>query len=288
MGGDQFAMQDNIKCFVCSAEVNYGDDYQMHLRVVHNIKDSIPFFMERALKDKMDNKLNQKRAAAEVLGVEDIESDPEEKRCKKDQQRNRENDTIVVNKSAKTRILHRVDVAVKKMLSPIVDMCGNLSEGDTATDTGYNEEIKKAFDDLKVAVKEQKIPKKILERISKMSETKEKCFMEQNGKVSEGKQVNDASSKDMTQKPEAQTPRRHKSRPSLAPAGKAPSSAGSVDSSASQPEDRACPMQGCGFRTSRQGLRTILAANHLVKVHNVTIDDIKNSQNKFLFRKVLV
>ena len=52
MGGDRFSMTDDIKCFSCNELVNFGDDYEAHLQVVHNVIKNFSFYMSKALEQK--------------------------------------------------------------------------------------------------------------------------------------------------------------------------------------------------------------------------------------------
>ena len=52
MVDDRFSMTDDIKCFSCNELVNFGDDYEAHLQVVHNVIKNFSFYMSKALEQK--------------------------------------------------------------------------------------------------------------------------------------------------------------------------------------------------------------------------------------------
>ena len=52
MVDDRFSRTDDIKCFSCNELVNFGDDYEAHLQVVHRVTKNFSFYMSKALEQK--------------------------------------------------------------------------------------------------------------------------------------------------------------------------------------------------------------------------------------------
>ena len=52
MVNDMFSRTDDIKCFSCNELVNFGDDYEAHLQVVHRVTKNFSFYMSKALEQK--------------------------------------------------------------------------------------------------------------------------------------------------------------------------------------------------------------------------------------------
>merc|ERR1719509_228829 len=166
--GGQYSMSDNIKCFVCAAEVNFGDDYQEHLSLVHNIRESIPFFMNKALKDKMNTKNKTSPVPVEVLDVDDEESMkslPNEKESKYAKK--------LTGKSFERKAIAKVDSTMTKMFAPIVDFCNERSDGKEEMEATLDEysEIMEAFNDLRTSMKSQTIKKCIFKNMKQRTKS---------------------------------------------------------------------------------------------------------------------
>ena len=73
MVADRFSMTDDIKCFSCNELVNFGDDYEAHLQVVHNVSKNFTFYMSKALEQKKFQK-----NPVEIEVVEMSDSEPED------------------------------------------------------------------------------------------------------------------------------------------------------------------------------------------------------------------
>ena len=50
--------------------------------------------------------------------------------------------------------------------------------------------------------------------------------------------------------------------------------------------DRRCPVPSCTFRTSKAGMRNLVAASHLVRSHSATVTELRAQPDRFVFRKV--
>ena len=73
MVDDMFSRTDDIKCFSCNELVNFGDDYEAHLQVVHRVTKNFSFYMSKALEQKKFQK-----NPVEIEVVEMSDSEPED------------------------------------------------------------------------------------------------------------------------------------------------------------------------------------------------------------------
>ena len=240
--------QGQIQCFVCKQEVKF-EGYKGHLNTIHNIKDT-SFFIENAL-HRMENRTE---TAPELMEIDGEDDDGKE--------------------TFKNQVMNKVETSLTKLFAPIVQLCkeeGNVADNGDIEDENnsvMDEVLDNIFKELKEALSGQKLV--------------EKCFKPSNiGQVKAGSTVISEKSKEVKDtdaiKPILEPPKNFpkKVAKSLSKAQIGP-----------DPLDRECPKTTCTFRTSKQGMRNLEAANHLVSIHKVTVADIKEHPSKFAFKKV--
>ena len=238
--------QDQIQCFVCKHEVKF-EGYKAHLNTVHNIKDT-SFFMENAL-HRMENRTE---AQHEVMEIDD---DPKI--------------------AFKHQVMNKVDTSLKKLFGPIVQLCedeGNVPDSNNVNEEEHNSVMDEVLDNIFKELKDSLAGQMLVE----------KCLKPYDGGpgkaalavISENsKEVKDTDAIKQIIEPPKNLPKKV---PRLL----------SKTQGGSEPLDRECPKASCTFRTSKQGMRNLEAANHLVSIHKVTVADIKEHPSKFAFKKV--
>ena len=222
------------------------EGYKAHLNTVHNIKDT-SFFMENAL-HRMENRTE---AQHEVMEVDD---DPKI--------------------TFKQQVMNKVDTSLTKLFDPIVQLC---EEGGNIPDTNAIEEennsvmdevLDNIFKELKDSLAGQMLVEKCLKPYDGGPGKAALAVISENSK-----EVKDTDAIKQIIEPPKNLPKKV---PKLL----------SKTQGGLEPLDRECPKASCTFRTSKQGMRNLEAANHLVSIHKVTVADIKEHPSKFAFKKV--
>ena len=239
-------VQYQIQCFVCKQEMEFGI-YKEHLTSVHNIKET-SFFIENAL-HRMENPTV---GPHDVVEVEVDDS----------------------NEDFRKQVMNKVDESLTKIFAPIVQMCeeeGKLLGNQVVEEEDKNvmdEVLDNIFKELKSALAGQTLVEKCTKFNGNEPGNAGSAVITENSK--------EAKAADAT-KQIIEHPKHF--------AKKAPRLLNKTTNS-SDPLDRECPKASCTFRTSKQGMRNLEAANHLVSVHKVTVVDIKEHPSKFAFKKV--
>ena len=197
----------------------------------------------------------------------------------KPREENTNNGDMFIDGLTEEKVLNSVDTIMKDMFIPIVELCGgNLLDNEMiASVNNPNEEIKKAFEYMKKCIKDELIPNEILKEIVKPSSLKQGKQTKYTCKVCD--ETIPYSKVVIKVHMKKHKPSDH----SLPPAAKP-----TVTQDTGDLLDRQCPLPGCTFRTSKQGMRNLEAANHLVRLHGLTFQDIRQSSDRFTFRKVQV
>merc|ERR1719509_752816 len=157
---DRFSFEDNIKCINCGEQVNYGDDYECHLRIAHNISKNFPYYMKKALEEKKFRKGTRKAPTVETVDIED------DKKVKGIE----ENEDEIKEKLQLDKVAEAVEQSLAKNLADIVDMCEgkitlDFEEEEFNDGIDYEAELWKAFDDLENLNKETKVPEMLTKKI---------------------------------------------------------------------------------------------------------------------------
>ena len=238
--------QGQIQCFVCKHEVKF-EGYKAHLNTIHNIKDT-SFFMENAL-HRMESRTE---AQHEVMEIDD---DP--------------------RITFKQQVMNKVDTSLTKLFAPIVQLCeeeGYIPDLNNVIEEENNsvmdEVLDNIFKELNGALVGQKLVEKCLKPNDSAPGKADSAVVSENSK-----EVKDTDSIKQTIEPPKNLPKKV---PKLL----------SKTQGGLEPLDRECPKASCTFRTSKQGMRNLEAANHLVSIHKVTVADIKEHPSKFAFKKV--
>ena len=249
-GKEPETRQDQIQCFVCKQEMRF-EGYKGHLNTIHNMKDT-SFFIENAL-HRMENRTAG--AAHEVLEVAGEEA----------------------QEIFKKQVMNKVETSLTKLFAPIVELCkeegGNIpADNDVIADENnsvMDEVLDNIFKELKGALAGQKL----VEKCSKPDESGPLVKAGSTVISEKPKEVKDTDVVKLIIEPPKNLPKKAGKHLSKTQGG-------------SDPLDRECPKATCTFRTSKQGMRNLEAANHLVSVHKVTVADIKEHPSKFAFKKV--
>jgi len=157
---DRFSFEDNIKCINCGEQVNYGDDYEVHLRIAHNISKNFPYYMKKALEEKKFRKGTRKAPTVETVDIED------DKKVKGTE----EEEDEIKEKLHLDKVAEAVEQSLAKNLADIVDMCEgkvtlDFEEEEFDDGIDYEAELWKAFDDLENLNKETKVPEMLTKKI---------------------------------------------------------------------------------------------------------------------------
>ena len=192
---------------------------------------------------------------------------------------NKNNGDMFIDGITEEKVLNSVDTIMKDIFIPLVELCGgNLLDNEMMASVNKpNEEIKKAFEDMTKCIKDELIPNEFLKEIVKPNALKQGKQTKYTCKVcSESIPFSKVVIKVHMKK--------HKPSDHFLP----PAAKPTVTPDTGDLLDRQCPLPGCTFHTSKQGMRNLEAANHLVRLHGLTFQDIRQSSDRFTFRKVHV
>jgi len=267
--------EDQIQCFVCKDEVKLAD-YVEHLNKVHNIKETA-FFMENAL-HRIEN---QPEAPHEVVEIgEDGGKD-----------------------TLREEVRSEVDKTLTNLFAPIVQLCedggaedlpGNIALEDGSASV-MDDVLENIFKELKSALSGRKLIEKCLKLgQSELTKTNAAPNSEDSSDACEAKDTDEVITQiieppKITQKKVQQPTSKTEGGPDILDRDFPNSAKSQVPRSINKAHgdlDRECPDASCSFRTSKQGMRNLEAANHLVNCHQVTVADIKEHPSKFAFKKV--
>jgi len=267
--------EDQIQCFVCKDEVKLAD-YVEHLNKVHNIKETA-FFMENAL-HRIEN---QPEVPHEVVEIgEDGGKD-----------------------TLREEVRSEVDKSLTNLFAPIVQLCedggaedlpGNIALEDGSA-SAMDEVLDNIFKELKTALSGRKLIEKCLKLgQSEITKTNATTNSDDSSDVCGAKDTDEVITQiieppKITQKKVQQPKNKAEGGPDFLDQEFPNSAKSQVPRSINKAHgdlDRECPDASCSFRTSKQGMRNLEAANHLVNCHQVTVADIKEHPSKFAFKKV--
>ena len=267
--------EEQIQCFVCKDEVKLAD-YVEHLNKVHNIKETA-FFMENAL-HRIEN---QPEAPHEVVEIGEEGG----------------KDTL------REEVRSEVDKTLTNLFAPIVQLCedggaedlpGNIALEDGSA-SAMDEVLENIFKELKTALSGRKLIEKCLKLgQSDLTKTNATPNSDVSSDVCGAKDTDEVITQlieppKITQKKVQQPKSKAEGGPDLLDRDFLNSSKSQVPRSINNAHgdlDRECPDASCSFRTSKQGMRNLEAANHLVNCHQVIIIEdhfprYNHSHNKF-------
>jgi len=298
-----------LTCEMCSESISYGDDYVSHLQVVHNIVKNYNFFLQKANEQL---KGGQKRKA-DVITLED-----DEEALSKDE----EHEDFSLDPKVKEEIEAVVEKTMNELLDPIKKLIdGKVPLGEeslTAEDLARDpfkadEKIWESFNQLKEIINNLEFPEEL---ISSLTNSQKESEGNQKSKplksTSQFKlptavdQENQQNKRRATESPSPSSkakPQTGKTISKITPqkASSIPDSnkgmaAQSANSSISPRSNESstpgktmycCPLEGCSFSTSKDGMRTGDAAQHLKKDHQVTKQKMSDAPSGFYkFNKV--
>ena len=176
----------------------------------------------------------------------------------------------------KKEVMIKVDSSLTKLFAPIVELCkeegGNILDNANIIEDQNNWVMDEVFENIFEELKEALPGKKLIEKCLKPDDSG--SLKPSSTVISEkSKEVKDTDVVKSIIEPPKNIPKKVVKHLSKTQGG-------------SDPLDRECPKSTCTFRTSKQGMRNLEAANHLVSIHQVTVADIKEHPSKFAFKKV--
>ena len=252
--------EDQIQCFVCKDEVKLAD-YVEHLNKVHNIKETA-FFMENAL-HRIEN---QPEAPHEVVEIGEEGG----------------KDTL------REEVRSEVDKTLTNLFAPIVQLCedggaedlpGNIALEDGSPSV-MDDVLENIFKELKSVLSGRKLIEKCLKLgQSELTKTNANPNSEESSDACEAKDTDEVITQiieppKITQKKVQQPTSKTEGGPDILDRDFPNSAKSQVPRSINKAHgdlDRECPNASCSFRTSKQGMRNLEAANHLVNCHQVII-----------------
>ena len=252
--------EDQIQCFVCKDEVKLAD-YVEHLSKVHNIKETA-FFMENAL-HRIENLPEVPHEVVEI--GEDGGKD-----------------------TLREEVRSEVDKSLTNLFAPIVQLCedggaedlpGNIALEDGSA-SAMDEVLDNIFKELKTALSGRKLIEKCLKLgQSEITKTNATTNSDDSSDVCGAKDTDEVITQiieppKITQKKVQQPKNKAEGGPDFLDREFPNSAKSQVPKSINKAHgdlDRECPDASCSFRTSKQGMRNLEAANHLVNCHQVTI-----------------
>ena len=298
MVADRFSMTDDIKCFSCNELVNFGDDYEAHLQVVHNVTKNFSFYMSKALEQKKFQK-----NPVEIEVVEMSDSEPE------DIVEDKESTEEFSSKLNMGELSMAAEQAIVKRLGNIVSMCEgsfDLKDEEVKLEDGkdYEKELWEAFESLKTASKDVKLSKQSRKNIfgklkSNLKEPIRKAVVVEKGSGNTtkgskafnnglvGKAMKSGlfkSPTDMPSSSESLGPIGSPS-PSPSPIHNSPAKSTSSKGSKSGQSHYLCPKAGCHFTSTNKDMKTGAGARHLSQDHQVTAQILAAQKGKWTFKK---
>jgi len=313
---ESLSMDCGLKCEMCSAAVNYGDDYVAHLALAHQITKSIPYFMDKALAAVK----GEKRKAAEVFIIEeepDIHnSSPLEPGGF---------DKFELDLETRASLEKTIENTMDDLFKPLKlilegkvplddeEIPNDLNEEEESFSGSAEDKLWQSFDNLKEVINNMEFPLELLQQIADERNT--------NANIEDEKLLNDKSgtleelctgdkNKDIGSNFKIPQPMKENSDKvnleetiSLPPTNNllpvrsdksdisTASSVSSTSSSSGHPESLQtnflCPVKPCNFSTTKHGMKEGIAAKHLSKVHLVTGAVMKKAApGTYKFRKV--
>lgn len=283
MVADKFSMEDDIKCFNCKENVNLGDDYEAHLLIAHDIRHNYPFYMQKAVEQKINRKMKRKDLEPEVQDVDD-DTEPDSEPDTEPETEPDDNVGYANSKKSEPKFesqSENFDEVLTHGLVEIIDIFENKYEqgnDDIEIEDGkdYEEELWKAFDKIKSITKDKKLPiesKKIL---------MEKVV------ANEVAPIEDAADKSETpeKQPSYTRPNNkvelHQNPPNKE-AEKRPTSRASNQSDQSTRLYK-CPK--CDTKLGKEKLKGGMASKHLIKEHGATPELMKMSSKEWKWSSI--
>jgi len=150
---DKYSMEDDISCYMCSDEVNLGDDYRVHLDTAHGIKKNFNYFMQQAVNEKMRRKTGKKPEVVDVVDVDSKEDDKDEAEMDSEEETTLSEGAENNDEQGTTKVSEAVERSLAKGLSDIVDMCEgkielDYDDEDLEDGKDYEKELWEAFEEL--------------------------------------------------------------------------------------------------------------------------------------------
>jgi len=301
-----------LTCEMCAESISYGDDYVAHLQIVHNIVKNYNFFLQKANEQL---KGGQKRKADVITLEEDDDEEMEEETLSKDQ----EQEDFVLDPKVKEDIETIVEKTMNELLDPIKKLIDgkvplgeqNLTEEDLKQDPfKADEKIWESFNQLKKAINELEFPEELLLSLTNPQKESGVHQKQKPTKSSSSTQfklppaVDQQNKRRATESPSSKvktstgktvpkiTPKKanpipEKTIPVQSPSSNISSPRVSESSTPGKTTTYCCPLEGCTFSTSKEGMKTGDAAQHLKKDHGVTKQKMTNaSPGYYKFNKV--
>jgi len=302
-----------LSCDMCDQVVEYGEDYVSHLQIVHGITKNFGFFLNKSLQNIKG--AGKRKADAECITLEEDEDDVEEEPSVPAVVNN------VLDEDLKKKLEDAVHNTFEKLFQPIndlidgkvpLDSISDSLQGDISEDPfSADESIMMSFQKLKDTITNIEIPRTLIDSLvtGRIEKDKDESvefpsksqFKSPNKKQSVSKPGQTTDERKSKPGPTAVTSRRVTSNqnsparppPPQSPARSDNSNSGTSSTSASGTPGRVttywCPLEGCKFSTSKEGLTGREASEHLKKSHAMTKEKMAQAKAKgqnFKFKKV--
>jgi len=263
---ESLSFRSNLKCEVCEENVNYGEDYECHLKFEHGSK---PHFIRQAM-NRAKNQAVKSDIPQTIVTLED-DSDEEEQQTKAKKSTQTGNSKPVNAEKVKRE--------VKKALATLLKEIHECVEGETKDDNlndgppmsveemaAMDKKIWDSFEEIKIKVKNitvddvknrnEKVASKNTSTAAPITSPAAELSEKVEPKVLAGKNLN--LTKKASADPKANSAS-NKAKPKLK-----------------------CPLQGCKYIADKSD------AAHLQKVHKLTAAEIGKNKNNFKFKKIFI
>ena len=264
-------LDKDIVCFCCDETFTAEDDYKAHMIKDHGIRKNIDNCVNVA-KKKAGLPVIIKQEVIEEVTLDDSDED------------DASDDIIVDNQHLATDSFNKIESeareASRRILTNIfqlVEDCGSesvpvFSEQDNHdSDDYYSSElsITKIFDNIRDKVKNIDMEKLLTED-------------KENDKIASVEELLSEDPKDEVQ----HRKETEKETETVMINGSSKSEAGKlIKKVKSMKTIYLCPMENCSFSTNKEGMKMLVAAQHLGNVHKVRPDDV-NGDGRFKWRKI--
>jgi len=298
---ESLSMDCGLKCEMCSAAVNYGDDYVAHLALAHQITKSIPYFMDKALAAVK----GEKRKAAEVFIIEeepDIHnSSPLEPGGF---------DKFELDLETRASLEKTIENTMDDLFKPLKlilegkvplddeEIPNDLSEEGESFSGSAEDKLWQSFDNLKEVINNMEFPVELLQQIADKrnsnADIEDEELMKDKSETLEELSTGDKNVDIGTNIKIPQSIKENSDQVNLEETTFLPSTNTLVSSTSSLSghtellqTNFLCPVKPCNFSTNKHGMKDGIAAKHLSKVHLVTGAVMKKAApGTYKFRKV--
>jgi len=264
---ESLSFRSNLKCEVCEENVNYGEDYECHLKFEHGSK---PQFIRNAMNRAKNQAVKSDTPQTIVTLDDDSDDDEEEKQTKAKTSTQTGNSKPVDAEKVKQKVKTAIDTLFKEIRECVEGKKDdNLNDGPSMSVeemAAMDKKIWDSFEEIKIKVKNITVDdvKNRNEKVASKNTSTVAALTPPAAELSEKVEPKVIASKNLNLTKKA-----------------------SADPKFNSPSDKAkpklkCPVAGCKYIADKSD------AAHLTKVHKLTAAEISKNKNNFKFKKIFI